>query len=60
MYPIEYTDDDKLVYDKFRKSNLLLYGGNPKDYELIILDISCKLTFLSRQVLVLSRICKGL
>ena len=41
-YPIDYTDDDKLVYDKFRKSNLLLYGGNPKDYELTILDISCK------------------
>jgi hypothetical protein len=41
-YPSEYTDNDKLVYDKFYKNNLILYGGNPKDYELIILDISCK------------------
>jgi len=41
-YPEGYTDDDKLVYDKFRKSNLVLYGGNPKDFEYVILDISCK------------------
>ena len=42
IYPIDYTEDDKIKYDNFRKLKLVEYGNNPKDYELIILNISCK------------------
>jgi hypothetical protein len=42
IYPIDYTEDDKIKYDNFRKLKLVGYGNNPKDYELIILNISCK------------------
>ena len=42
IYPIDYTEDDKIKYDYFRKLKLVEYGNNPKDYELIILNISCK------------------
>ena len=42
IYPIDYTEDDKIKYDNFRKMKLVEYGNNPKDYELIILNISCK------------------
>jgi len=42
IYPIDYTEDDKIKYDNFRKFKLVEYGNNPKDYELIILNISCK------------------
>ena len=41
-YPIDYTEDDKINYDNFRKLKLVEYGNNPKDFELIILNISCK------------------
>ena len=42
IYPIDYTEDDKIKYDNYRKLKLVEYGNNPKDYELIILNISCK------------------
>ncbi len=42
IYPIDYTEDDKINYDNFRKLKLVEYGNSPKDYELIILNISCK------------------
>jgi hypothetical protein len=42
IYPIDYTEDDKIKYDNFRKLKLVEYGKNPKDHELIILNISCK------------------
>ena len=42
IYPEHYTEYDKLIYDNFRKLKLVEYGNNPKDYELIILNISCK------------------
>ena len=41
-YPIDYTEDDKIKYDNYRKLKLVEYGNNPKDFELIILNISCK------------------
>ena len=43
IYPIKYTEDDKIKFDNFRKLKLVEYGNNPKDYELIILNISCKI-----------------
>jgi hypothetical protein len=42
IYPIDYTEDDKIKYDNYRKLKLVEYGNNPKDFELIILNISCK------------------
>jgi len=42
IYPIDYTEDDKIKYDNYRKLKLVEYGNNPKDYESIILNISCK------------------
>ena len=42
IYPIDYTEDDKIKYNNYRKLKLVEYGNNPKDYELIILNISCK------------------
>lgn len=42
IYPEHYTEYDKLIYENFRKLKLVEYGNNPKDYELIILNISCK------------------
>jgi hypothetical protein len=42
IYPTDYTEEDKVIYDNFRKLKLVEYGNNPKDYELIILNISCK------------------
>ena len=42
IYPIDYTEDDKIKYDNYRKLKLVEYGNNPKDFELIIVNISCK------------------
>jgi hypothetical protein len=42
IYPIDYTEEDKVMYDNFRKLKLVEYGNNPRDYELVILNISCK------------------
>jgi len=42
IYPIDYTEDDKIKYDNYQKLKLVEYGNNPKDYELIILNICCK------------------
>ncbi len=39
IYPIDYTEDDKIKYDNYRKLKLVEYGNNPKDYELIIFNI---------------------
>lgn len=41
-YPTDYTEEDKAIYNNFRKLKLIEYGNNPRDFELIILNISCK------------------
>jgi hypothetical protein len=33
IYPIDYTEDDKIKYDNYRKLKLVEYGNNPKDYD---------------------------